>query len=247
MQLVTGLVAQRAHAFHAAIELAGGELAQGVDAALLVQPHLGRVQQLAGLGVQLQRLAHVKAVAGKNPVKVGQGPRQGADAGVVGGLLGKTINKALEMLHQPLLLLVERLQGLARNRRPVEQQLGDQPIAFGRQAEQRATRISWIGARIDEAALLQTPHHALHRRFVHADKTAQQILRQFLVLVELHHARVLRRCDVWIADTDLKDGTCALMCASQEVANLFFDTNIMVLILIDGIIGFLFMRAAQYN
>ena len=31
------------------------------------------------------------------------------------------------------------------------------------------------------------------------------------------------------------------------VANLFFDTNIMVLILIDGIIGFLFMRAAQYN
>ena len=31
------------------------------------------------------------------------------------------------------------------------------------------------------------------------------------------------------------------------VANLFFDTNIMVLILIDGIIGFLFMRDALYN
>ena len=31
------------------------------------------------------------------------------------------------------------------------------------------------------------------------------------------------------------------------IANLFFDTNIMVLILIDGIIGLLFMRAAQYN
>lgn len=28
------------------------------------------------------------------------------------------------------------------------------------------------------------------------------------------------------------------------IANLFFDTNIMVLILIDGIIGLLFMRAA---
>ena len=48
--------------------------------------------------------------------------------------------KKLEELA--LLLVGERLQSLARHRRPIDQQLGDQAMAFGGQAEQRAPRVA---------------------------------------------------------------------------------------------------------
>lgn len=38
-----------------------------------------------------------------------------------------------------------------------------------------------------------------------------------------------------------------LIIAVTFAANLFFDFNIMILVLIDGVVGFLFMRAAKYN
>ena len=92
-----------------------------------------------------------------------------------------------------------------------------------RQAEQGTACIAGIGTRIDEPTFLQPTHDALHRRLVHADEAAEQVLRELGVLVQLHHAGVLRRRDVGIADRDLEDRRCALMRASQQVADLLFD------------------------
>ena len=79
------------------------------------------------------------------------------------------------------------------------------------------------GTRIDQVTFLEPAHHALHRRLVHADETAEMILRELGVLVQLHHARVLGRRDVGIADRDLEDGGGALMRPSQQITDLLFD------------------------
>jgi hypothetical protein len=96
-------------------------------------------------------------------------------------------------------------------------------MAFGGQAEQRAPRVAGMRTRIDEMTFLETAHDALHRRLVHADETAEMILRELGVLVQLHHARVLRRRDVGIADRHLEDGGGALMRPSQQITDLLFD------------------------
>jgi len=49
------------------------------------------------------------------------------------------------------------------------------------------------------------------------------VLRELGVLVQLHHARVLGRRDVGIADAHLEDRAGALVSASQQVADLLFD------------------------
>src|SRR5437763_433657 len=61
-----------------------------------------------------------------------------------------------------LLGTVQRLQRLARDGGAVHQQLADDALAFGGEAEQRAPRVAGIGARVDETAVLQTTHHTLH-------------------------------------------------------------------------------------
>ena len=106
---------------------------------------------------------------------------------------------------------------------PLSSSLATDALAIGGEAEQRAPRVTGIGTRIDETTLLQPTHHALHGRLVHADESAEKILRELGVLVELHHARVLGRRDVGIADVHLEDRAGALVSATQQVADLLFD------------------------